>query len=93
MTVSVNFVSIFKTKHFSSVQAKTISLRVQELSSLLPATLAGRCASANGGELYEAAETFDKSRNEAIPGFYADELNNLGNIHFQAKYASDTGGI
>ena len=88
MTVSVNFVSIFKTELFSSVQAKTISLRVQKLSSLLPATLAGICASANGGELYEA-ETFDESRNEAIPGFYADELNNLGNIHFQAKSASD----
>ena len=50
--------------------------------------LAGSCASVNRGELYEAVQTFE-SRNEAIPGFYADELNNLGNIHFQAKSAPD----
>ena len=52
------------------------------------AMAAASCASVNRGELFEAVQTFE-SRNEAIPGFYADELNNLGNIHFQVKSAAD----
>ena len=60
----------------------------QKLSSLLPDILAGSCASVNRGELFKAVQTFE-SRNEAIPGFYADELNNQGNIHFQAKSDAD----